>query len=158
MAWKSCEKLNGWLPSRQSGPRGANHGTQDTSRAPKIHPKHPNCTPRLPKWSSCTLGIPNMEAWKAPEIQKCIHSASKFSWNLKLAQVFINIATAIIKWCDPLLPMFASTLLRPPILNAKMSACPFLSETSWSSHFSMGWWRSDRPMNRKPFKNFRLRL
>ena len=153
------------------GSQVANRGQEEPTMAPRRPPELPKwpqniqtAAPRLPKWSSWTLGTPKMEPWRAPETQKCIHNASKqhpklkLSWNLKLAQVFINIATAITKLCDPLLPMFASTLLRPPILSAKMSACPFLSETSWSSHFSLGWWRSDRPMNRKPFKIFRLRI
>ena len=46
---ETMQKSNGWLPSRQSWPRGANHGTQETSRAPKMAPKHPNCSPEAPK-------------------------------------------------------------------------------------------------------------
>ena len=153
------------------GSQVANRGQEEPTMAPRRPPELPKqpqniqtAAPRLPKWSSWTLGTPKMEPWRAPETQKCIHSASKqhpnlkFPWNLKLAQVFINIATAIIKLCGPLLSMFASTLLRPPILSAKMSACPLLSETSWSSHFPLGWWRSDRLMNRKPCKMLRLRI
>ena len=142
------------------GSQVANWGQEEPTMAPRRPPELPKwpqdiqtAAPRLPKWSSWTLGTPKMEPWRAPENQKCIHSASKqhpklkLSWNLKLAQVFINIATTIIKLCDPLLPMFASTLLRPPILSAKMSACPFVRNVMVVAFFPglVKKWSADEP-------------
>ena len=112
----------------------------------------------LPKWSLEELQKPKNEATVQANNTPNLQNSLRIRNLLILAQVFTNIATAIIKLCDPLLSMFASTLLRPPIFSVKMSACPFLSESSWSSHVPLGCWRRDRPMNRKPLKNFRLRI
>ena len=143
---KNYEQIHGWLPSRRSGPRGANHGTQDTSRDPKMSPTDPKTSKLWPRGSQNGAPEPSgLPKWSLEELQKPKNEATVQANNtqdslrirnlLKLAQVFTIIATAIIT----LLPMFASTLLRPPIFSVKMSACPFLSESSWSSHFSLGW-------------------
>ena len=142
---KNYEKCDGWLPSRQSGPTGANHGTQETSRAPKMAPKHPNCSTEAPKMELLNPRDSQNGASESSRNRKMHPQRKQNTPNLNylgisnLQKKIINIASTIVKLYDPLLPMLASTLLGPPILSAKMSACPFWSETSWSSHFSLGW-------------------
>ena len=71
----------------------------------------------LPKWSLEELQKPKNESSASKQHQTYkIILESETSSNL---HKFINIATVRIKLCGPLLPMFASTLLRPQALSPR---------------------------------------
>ena len=118
-------------------PTGCQQGSQGAPKMSPTDPKTSKLRPQgsqngapepsgLPKWSLEELQKPKNEATVQANNTPNLQNSLRIRNLLILAQVFTNIATAIIKLCDPLLSMFASTLLRPPIFSVKVSACPFL--------------------------------